>query len=153
MKLETLQYDVVVVGGGPGGIPAAIAAARHGAKVLLVEKNGYLGGNMTIGLPLLGGFAVKLYLAKAAFGSTFRLVVTLVALCASMVLNAIYFVPAIISIWSKGEAEVEKREEAKAAPYGKSFAISIAALLVVNLFLGVCYEPVMNLIRKGLEVL
>lgn len=54
MKLETLQYDVVVVGGGPGGIPAAIAAARHGAKVLLVEKNGYLGGNLTIGLPLLG---------------------------------------------------------------------------------------------------
>ena len=53
MKLETLQYDVVVVGGGPGGIPAAIAAARQGAKVLLVERNGYLGGNMTIGLPLL----------------------------------------------------------------------------------------------------
>ena len=54
MKLETLQYDVVVVGGGPGGLPAAIAAARQGAKVLLVEKNGYLGGNMTLGLPLLG---------------------------------------------------------------------------------------------------
>ena len=53
MKLETIQYDVVVVGGGPGGIPAAIAAARQGMKVLLVEKNGYLGGNMTIGLPLL----------------------------------------------------------------------------------------------------
>lgn len=54
MKLETLQYDVVVVGGGPGGLPAAIAAARQGARVLLVEKNGYLGGNLTIGLPLLG---------------------------------------------------------------------------------------------------
>jgi len=54
MKLETIQYDVVVVGGGPGGIPAAIAAARQGMKVLLVEKNGFLGGNMTIGLPLLG---------------------------------------------------------------------------------------------------
>ena len=53
MKKETLQYDVVVVGGGPGGIPAAIAAARQGAKVLLVERNGFLGGNMTIGLPLL----------------------------------------------------------------------------------------------------
>ena len=53
MKLETLVYDVVVIGGGPGGLPAALAAARKGAKVLLVEKNGYLGGNMTIGLPLL----------------------------------------------------------------------------------------------------
>ena len=54
MKLETMRYDVAVIGGGPGGIPAAIAAARQGAKVLLVEKNGFLGGNMTIGLPLLG---------------------------------------------------------------------------------------------------
>lgn len=54
MKLESLEYDVVVIGGGPGGLPAAIEAARKGAKVLLVEKNGFLGGNLTIGLPLLG---------------------------------------------------------------------------------------------------
>lgn len=54
MKHTAKEFDVVVVGGGPGGIPAAIAAARGGARVLLVEKNGYLGGNLTIGLPLLG---------------------------------------------------------------------------------------------------
>lgn len=54
MKKEFYEYDVVIVGGGPGGLPAALEAARHGAKVLLVEKNGYLGGNLTIGLPLLG---------------------------------------------------------------------------------------------------
>lgn len=54
MKLEAQKYDVVVVGAGPGGLPAAIAAARQGVKVLLVEKNGYLGGNLTLGLPLLG---------------------------------------------------------------------------------------------------
>jgi len=53
MKTGIVEYDVVVVGGGPGGLPAAIAAARGGAKVLLVEKNGFLGGNLTIGLPLL----------------------------------------------------------------------------------------------------
>lgn len=54
MNICKKDYDVVVIGAGPGGLPAAIAAARHGAKVLLVEKNGYLGGNLTIGLPLLG---------------------------------------------------------------------------------------------------
>jgi hypothetical protein len=37
-------YDVVVCGGGAAGCAAAIAAARHGAKCLLVEKDGYLGG-------------------------------------------------------------------------------------------------------------
>lgn len=54
MKKEMLTYDVAVIGGGPGGLPAALAAARQGMKVLLVEKNGYLGGNLAIGLPLLG---------------------------------------------------------------------------------------------------
>jgi len=44
------QYDVIVAGGGPGGLPAAIAAARHGAKVLIVERHGYLGGLATAGL-------------------------------------------------------------------------------------------------------
>lgn len=48
------EYDVVVLGAGPGGLAASIAAARNGAKVLLVDRNGYLGGNMTLGLPLLG---------------------------------------------------------------------------------------------------
>ena len=54
MKKTELTYDICVIGAGPGGLPAAIAAAREGARVLLVEKNGYLGGNLTIGLPLLG---------------------------------------------------------------------------------------------------
>lgn len=47
------KYDVVVVGGGPGGFPAAIAAARMGAKVLLVERSGYLGGLLAAGIPPL----------------------------------------------------------------------------------------------------
>ena len=38
------QWDVIVVGGGPAGCAAACAAAREGAKVLLVESTGALGG-------------------------------------------------------------------------------------------------------------
>lgn len=47
------KYDLIVVGGGPGGFPAAIAAARRGLKVLLVEKNAKPGGLLISGLPLL----------------------------------------------------------------------------------------------------
>ena len=35
--------DVMVIGGGPAGVTAAVAAARHGKKVLLVEATGALG--------------------------------------------------------------------------------------------------------------
>ena len=54
MNYTSKQFDVVVIGAGPGGLAAALQAARNGCKTLLVDKNGYLGGNMTIGLPLLG---------------------------------------------------------------------------------------------------
>ena len=39
------EYDVIVAGGGPGGIPAAIAAARKGMKTLLLHNRSVLGGN------------------------------------------------------------------------------------------------------------
>lgn len=38
------QFDVIVAGAGPGGIPAAIRAAQHGAKVALVEEDMAIGG-------------------------------------------------------------------------------------------------------------
>ena len=44
------SYDVVVLGAGPAGVFAAIAAAREGAKVALVERFGFLGGMATAGL-------------------------------------------------------------------------------------------------------
>ena len=44
------EYDLVVAGGGPGGSAAAVCAARLGAKVLLIEATGCLGGMGTSGL-------------------------------------------------------------------------------------------------------
>jgi hypothetical protein len=44
------EAEVIVVGGGPGGHSAAIAAARNGAKTLLIERYGHLGGMATGGI-------------------------------------------------------------------------------------------------------
>lgn len=41
------QTQVLVVGGGPAGVGAAVAAARMGFKTTLLEKRGFLGGNVT----------------------------------------------------------------------------------------------------------
>ncbi len=44
------EADVIVVGGGPGGFASAISAAREGARVVLLERYGHLGGMCTGGL-------------------------------------------------------------------------------------------------------
>ncbi|MCI8679758.1 MAG: FAD-dependent oxidoreductase [Oscillospiraceae bacterium] len=50
------RFDVIVCGAGPAGICAAVAAARQGAKVALLERYGVPGGNLTCGHvgPILG---------------------------------------------------------------------------------------------------
>ncbi len=55
------ETDVVVVGGGPAGLGAAIAAADAGARVVLVERYGFFGGNATAALvmPLMSFFTDK----------------------------------------------------------------------------------------------
>ena len=44
------QCDILVVGGGPAGVCAAIAAARLGASTVLIEEGGFCGGMATRGL-------------------------------------------------------------------------------------------------------
>lgn len=47
MKTEVKNYDVVIIGGGAAGVSCAYTAAKSGLKTLLVEKNNYLGGQIT----------------------------------------------------------------------------------------------------------
>ncbi len=44
------EYDIVVVGGGPAGHAAAIAAGRAGKRVLMIEQAGFIGGNVALGI-------------------------------------------------------------------------------------------------------
>lgn len=50
--IRSLDYDVVVVGGGSAGIAAAIAAARNGSHTLLIDAGPMIGGELVSGLPL-----------------------------------------------------------------------------------------------------
>jgi hypothetical protein len=71
-----MEADVVVVGGGTTGPIAAIAAARRGKKVVLIERFGSLGGILTLGLntkpsgELIGGIPLEIWnLARSVGGA------------------------------------------------------------------------------------
>lgn len=70
-----LETDVVVVGGGTTGPMAALAAARHGSRVVLIERFGSLGGNLTLGLntkpsgALSGGLPLEMWTKARAIGA------------------------------------------------------------------------------------
>lgn len=70
----TYVTDVLVLGGGPSGCAAAVAAARNGAGVLLVEQYGYLGGMGTAG-------GVNVFMSFTHIGGVFREVMARLAEC------------------------------------------------------------------------
>ncbi|VWX61394.1 Fumarate reductase [Burkholderiales bacterium 8X] len=71
-----METDVIVVGGGTTGPFAAISAARQGKRVVMIERFGSLGGNMTLGLntkpsgALIGGLPLEVWnLARSVGGA------------------------------------------------------------------------------------
>ena len=65
--MYTLNFDVVVVGGGGAGLAAAVSAAEHGARVILLEKNATLGGTTGISV---GSFSASGTSLQRAAGIT-----------------------------------------------------------------------------------
>jgi len=53
-QIRQENWDVVVIGGGAAGVAAAIAAARNGARTILVDAGPMIGGEMTSGIPIDG---------------------------------------------------------------------------------------------------
>ncbi|MBL8701790.1 MAG: FAD-dependent oxidoreductase [Alphaproteobacteria bacterium] len=53
-KLEHESWDVLVIGGGAAGIGAAVAAARNGARTLMVDAGPMIGGELVSGIPVDG---------------------------------------------------------------------------------------------------
>lgn len=107
-----------------------------------------IGGLAMVGIPLLGSFAAKLLIAEEAVGLGWRMTAALAALGASAVLNALYYLPAILRLWLP-----EKDKNAKAEKCDRRLGVAVVVLSLTVIALGIFYEPVVELIRLGTELL
>ncbi len=112
---------------------------------------GFAVGSLSmVGFPMLSGFISKLLFASSALHSPHKMLITLIALAVSTVLNAIYFLRLVITLYRPS-----KEQEGTKAPVSRSswnLKLSIVSFIVLNLVLGMCSQPVIRAIRTGLEM-
>jgi multicomponent Na+:H+ antiporter subunit D len=110
-----------------------------------------IGGLSLCGIPLLAGFSAKYQLATAALGATWQTLPALFGLAASSLLNAMYYIPAILVIWSKTtDGQVVVKEDGYRS---WEFYIAVGCFLVCNVLLGTAIEPIFAVIYQGLALL
>lgn len=107
-----------------------------------------VGAFSMIGIPLFAGFIVKYNLALAAL-STNRAVLALTALVISTVLNAIYYVPALMVLFKKTEDNGLKLFYDK---HDIPFIISNGVFIIINFVLGISSPIFIGLISDGLKM-
>ena len=107
-----------------------------------------IGALSMIGIPLLGGFAAKMNFAIASVSESVNTGLTLFVLALSSILNALYYIPSVIALWSTQGGKRPVRED-KDHSYNMAAILSVFAIFVM----GIYYEPVMNIILRGLELL
>lgn len=108
-----------------------------------------VGGLSLCGLPLLAGFSSKYSLAVAALAGEWQTMPTLFSLAVSSVLNAMYYIPAILVIWGRRDGERGAFLPAKEASAHRWATLCFVAF---NLVLGVGVGPILALIHTGLAL-
>lgn len=113
-----------------------------------------VGSLSMVGIPMFSGFISKLLFAQAALENRHKILITLIALAISTVLNTVYFLKTVIRIYTpeKREVVIDKGFQDVAIWEQSSKSIAMICLIALNLFLGLCSEPLVALIERGLEM-
>ena len=106
-----------------------------------------VGALSMVGIPLFGGFAAKAGLGLGALDGGSKTAAALGVLALSSVLNALYYLPALINLWSDRPAQPKRLARDGAC------TASVLLLAAGVLTLGLCFKPVMDLIVRGLSLL
>lgn len=108
-----------------------------------------IGAMSMVGIPLLGGFAAKYYLATAAMQNPAKLWPALITLMISAVMNALYYIPEVIAIWTRCELCTPNPVE-----INRGFAWVAAPILSAGaIFIGLNGYSIMQIIQNGLALL
>ena len=131
---------------------------------------GFAVGSLSmVGFPMLSGFISKLLFATSALQSPHKMLPTVIALAISTILNAVYFLRLVITLYTIPEAENaagkgnDKRQrvfvaakgqgEASAFPVSsRKLRLAIVSFILLNLVLGLCSQPIVNQIGNGLTM-
>ena len=109
-----------------------------------------VGGLSLCGLPLLAGFSAKYCIAAAALEADWQTFPALFGLAASSVLNAMYYIPAILAIWGRRRASEEQPPVWDWSDrLGKG---ALVVLLACNVLLGTAFGPIHGLIAQGIAL-
>ncbi len=110
-----------------------------------------IGALSMVGVPLTAGFVSKLYFASASIYTPGKSAAVLIVLAISMILNAMYFLPSVIAIWTPEKPE-EKLAHEKIS-LSPTFCIAIVLFILANVALGVWYHPFIHVIEMGITLL
>lgn len=108
-----------------------------------------VGSLSMVGVPLFAGFISKLLFAQAAVQNGTKMLPALIVLGISTVLNAIYFMKTVIRIYTPVE---DSPYESVAFKNMKLYGLTLICFIILNVFLGVSSQPVVDLIEQGLTV-
>lgn len=113
-----------------------------------------VGSLSMVGFPMFSGFISKLLFAQAAVENKHKILITMIALAISVILNAVYFMKTVIRIYTPEKEEVilDKGFEDVLIWEQPLKSVALICFIVLNLFLGLSSEPVINLIEQGLKM-
>lgn len=118
---------------------------------------GFAVGSLSmVGFPMLSGFISKLLFATSALQSPHKMLPTVIALAISTVLNAVYFLRLVITLYTIPDEDQKKEDKAAERPVRRKesprLRLAVVCFILLNLVLGLYSQPIVTAIGNGLAM-
>ncbi len=140
-----------------GGKKDYLSLRGSGCRNPLAGVGFTVGALSMVGFPMLSGFISKLLFATTALESPHKMMPTIIGLAISTVLNAVYFLRLVITLYSKpswtaGKIQGGELLEGESRRANHPLGAAICCFILLNLFLGLMSQPVVRAIAAGLAM-